>query len=272
LTLLTHHPSLVTFNARYRRMPHRYDVLHGFHAMLDAAERVVFFTGAGISTESGIPDYRSPKTGIWNRTKPIDFQDFLASDETRQQSWARRFAGERTMDRAEPNKGHLAVAKFIREQKATAVITQNIDNLHQRSGVPEEQVIELHGNATFAKCLRCDVRYDMDALRVEFVQNRRIDPCRQCGGIIKTATISFGQMMPEDAMRRAQEATEACDLFIVLGSSLVVSPANGFPQLAKHVGAGLVIVNRESTPLDPIADLVLHEEIGPTMSFVADIN
>jgi NAD-dependent deacetylase len=253
-------------------MRDRTEAMDRFRAMLDDAARVVIFTGAGISTESGIPDYRSPRTGIWNRTQPIEFQDFLASDEVRQRSWSRRFEGERRMERAEPNRGHLAVAKLIHEKKATAVITQNVDNLHQQSGVPEHQVIELHGNASYATCLRCTSRYAMHDLEREFMEKRRIDPCAHCGGIIKTATISFGQMMPEDAMRRAQEATVACDLFVVIGSSLVVMPANGFPQLAKHVGAALVIVNRETTPLDPIADLVLHEEIGPTLSYVVGIN
>jgi NAD-dependent deacetylase len=253
-------------------MSERTDALDHFRAILDDAERVVLFTGAGISTESGIPDYRSPGTGIWNRTKPIEFTDFLASNSIRQQSWARRFSGERRMERAQPNKGHHAVAKLVRERKATAVITQNVDNLHQRSGVPDHQVIELHGNASYAKCLDCASRYELDDLEREFEQKRRIDPCARCGGIIKTATISFGQMMPDDAMRRAQEVTADCDLFVVIGSSLVVTPANGFPQLAKHLGAGLIIVNREETPLDPIADLVLHEEIGPTLAYVVGIN
>jgi NAD-dependent deacetylase len=245
--------------------------LDEFGRMLDAATRVVVFTGAGISTESGIPDFRSPGTGIWTRTQPIEFRDFMASDEIRQRSWARRFDGERVMEKAEPNRGHYAVAKLIHEGKATAVITQNVDNLHQRSGVAPDQVIELHGNATYAKCLRCDMRYELEELRKLFSERRRVEPCSECGGIIKTATISFGQVMPEDAMRRAQEVTEECDLFVVIGSSLQVYPAAGFPQLAKQLGAGLVIVNREETPLDPLADLVLHEEIGPAMSYAVGI-
>jgi NAD-dependent deacetylase len=251
---------------------HPTDPLNTLRRMLDVAERVVVFTGAGISTESGIPDFRSPVTGRWNRTQPIEFKDFLASDDIRQKSWARRFAGERAMEKAEPNKGHEAVARLVKDGKVTAVITQNIDNLHQRSGVPAELVIELHGNASFAKCLRCETRYEMHDLREAFLAKQRIDPCPRCGGIIKTATISFGQMMPEDAMRRAQAATEDCDLFIVVGSSLVVYPAAGFPQLAKHLGTGLVIINREETPLDSIADLVVHDEIGPVLSYVVGIN
>lgn len=246
--------------------------LDRFRALLDAAERAVVFTGAGISTESGIPDFRSPGTGLWSRTQPIQFQDFLASDPIRQEAWRRRFTGERRMARAEPNKGHEAVARLVHEGKCTAVITQNVDDLHQRSGVPAAQIIELHGNATYAHCLDCGVRYEMAELEQAFTRAGRIDPCEDCGGIIKTATISFGQAMPEDEMQRAQAATAACDLFVVVGSSLVVYPTAGFPQMAKQLGAKLMILNREPTPLDGIADLVLHDEIGPSLSYVVGIN
>jgi NAD-dependent deacetylase len=176
------------------------------------------------------------------------------------------------MENAKPNKGHEAVAKLVRDGKCTAVVTQNVDNLHQASGVPDEQVIELHGNASFAKCLECETRYELADLEEQFKRVGRVAPCARCGGVVKSAVISFGQAMPEDAMRRAQAHTLACDLFIVLGSSLVVYPAAGFPELAKQLGAKLVIVNREETPLDPIADLVLHRELGPTLSYVVGIN
>jgi NAD-dependent deacetylase len=204
--------------------------------------------------------------------RPIQFQDFVASDSIRQESWRRRFTGERTIENAKPNKGHDAVAKLIRDGKASAVITQNVDNLHQNSGIDPERVIELHGNVSYAKCLDCQMRYEMADLEKRFHATGRVDPCGECGGIIKTATISFGQSMPENEMRRAQEQTVRCDLFIVVGSSLVVYPAAGFPELAKELGAKLVIINREPTPLDPIADLVVHREIGPTLSFVVGIN
>jgi NAD-dependent deacetylase len=240
--------------------------------LVDEAERIVFFTGAGISTESGIPDFRSPGTGLWNKMKPIQFQDFIASDEVRQESWRRRFSGDRAMERAKPNRGHLAVARLAEQGKAIAVITQNVDNLHQDSGVPDERVIELHGNASYARCLSCRMRYEMADLEAQFVKHQRIDPCSRCGGIIKSATISFGQAMPEDEMARAQTAVESCDLCIVVGSSLVVYPAAGFPEYAKRLGARLAIVNREETPLDDIADVVVHEEIGPTLGYVVGIN
>lgn len=249
------------------------DDLERLRAMVAAAKRIVFFTGAGISTESGIPDFRSPGTGIWNKIKPIEFQEFLASEERRQESWRRRFGdGGNQWTDAQPNRGHRAVAKLISDGMATAVITQNVDNLHQDSGVPDHQVIELHGNTRYAKCLDCDTRYELADLKRQFETLGRVEPCSRCGGIIKTATISFGQSMPQEAMARAQEETNACDLFIVLGSSLVVYPAAGFPEYAKRLGAGLVILNREPTPLDDLADLVIHREIGPAMGYVVGVN
>lgn len=249
-----------------------HDDLEAFRALIDASNRIVFFTGAGISTESGIPDFRSPGTGLWNKIKPIQFQDFIASEDTRQESWRRRFTGERSMEKASPNKGHYAIARLIELGKSPAIITQNVDNLHQNAGVPDDQVIELHGNASYATCLSCGTRYELADLEAQFAKQNRVDPCGRCGGIIKSATISFGQAMPEDAMVRAQSIVESCDLMIVAGSSLVVYPAAGFPEYAKRLGAKLVILNREETPLDSIADLVLHREIGPTLAYVVGIN
>jgi NAD-dependent deacetylase len=243
-----------------------------FRELIEAAKNVVFFTGAGISTESGIPDFRSPGTGLWNKIRPIEFQDFVASEDKRREYWQRHFTGERPMANAKPNKGHDGVQRLIASGKATAVITQNVDNLHQDSGIPEDQVIELHGNASYATCLACGTRYELADLEQQFHRHGNVEPCGRCGGIVKSATISFGQAMPDAAMLRAQAATEACDLMIVIGSSLVVYPAAGFPEYAKRRGAGLVILNREETPLDPFADLVLHRDIGPTMSYVTGIN
>jgi NAD-dependent deacetylase len=240
--------------------------------LIAAAGRVVFFTGAGISTESGIPDFRSPGTGLWTKMQPIPFQDFVASDAIRRESWRRRFDGERVLERAAPNTGHHAIARLVELGKVTAVITQNVDNLHQDAGVPASRVIELHGNAHHATCLACGLRYELAALEQQFRTGGRVEPCRACGGIIKTATISFGQAMPEREMARAEEAIAACDLCIVAGSSLQVYPAAGFPEYAKRRGAGLAIVNREATPLDPIADLVVRAELGRTLGFVAGLN
>jgi NAD-dependent deacetylase len=232
--------------------------------MIEEAKRIVFFTGAGISTESGIPDFRSPG-GIWTRMRPIDFSEFLRSDEARRETWRRRFATDKTMRRAEPNRGHRAVATLINRGKASAVITQNIDGLHQASGVPANKVIELHGNTTYAHCLDCAQRYELEDVRVEFERSGEPPNCDKCGGYVKTATISFGQAMPAAAMIRAEEETLAADLFIAIGSSLVVYPAAGFPEMAARNDTRLIILNREPTGLDPYADLVLHREIGVTL-------
>jgi NAD-dependent deacetylase len=234
-------------------------------AMLRRAKRAVVFTGAGISTESGIPDFRSPG-GIWTKMMPIYFDEYVRSAEARKESWRRRFEMEGTWKTVGPNAGHNAVAELVRRGVVSHVITQNIDNLHQDSGVPEENVIELHGNTRYAKCLDCGDRMEISDIRAWFEKEGEPPDCPACGGIVKTATISFGQAMPELEMERANRATLGCDLFLVLGSSLVVYPAAGFPLLAKRSGARLAIVNREPTEQDDFADLVLHTEIGPTMS------
>jgi NAD-dependent deacetylase len=238
--------------------------------MVERAERIVPFTGAGISTECGIPDFRSPG-GIWTRMRPIDFGDFLASQDMRDESWRRRFAMQDHFGSARPGRGHRAIASLYRAGKVPAVITQNIDNLHQDSGIAPDHVVELHGNTTYAACLECAKRYEIAWVRERFDRaGGRAPDCPDCGGYIKTATVSFGQAMPEAAMRRAQELAESCDLFLAIGSSLVVWPAAGFPLAAKRSGARLVIINRESTEFDDLADLVVHEDIGSVLSpFIA---
>jgi NAD-dependent deacetylase len=213
-------------------------------SMIEESKRGVVFTGAGISTESGIPDFRSPG-GIWTQYKPIDFRDFMASEEMRRESWRHKFASDAVIKKAQPNKGHLAVAKLVQKGTVSSVITQNIDGLHQLSGVPDDRVIELHGNTTYAACLNCGKRYELEDIRKVFDKDETLPVCDQCSGIIKTATIS---------------------------SSLVVYPAAGFPELARRNGARLVILNRDPTPLDGIADLALHSEIGPTLSAVVDFD
>lgn len=235
------------------------------------ARRMVVFTGAGISTESGIPDFRSPG-GVWSRMKPIQFQDFVASEARRREAWERAFSGRAGWVGREPNAGHRAVARLVAQGRASAVITQNVDNLHQASGVPADKVIELHGNASYATCLECAERHELDGLKTLYEATGDLPACRTCGGIVKTATISFGQSMPAGPMARAEAETRACDLFLVLGSSLLVYPAAGFPVMAKRCGATLAIVNREETELDGYADLVLHDEIGPVMSVAAPAN
>ena len=239
--------------------------------IIEVSARGVVFTGAGVSTESGIPDFRSPG-GIWSKAAPIYFDDFVRSEKARRESWDRRFELDETMGDAEPNRGHRAIAKLVRTGKVSAVITQNIDGLHQESGVPDSRVIELHGNTTFATCLSCNLRHELAPIRSEFKDRGILPTCRSCGGIVKTATISFGQAMPEAEMERARDETLACDLFVVVGSSLVVYPAAGFPAMAKRSGAKLVIINREPTDLDGMADLVVNREIGPVLGEVANVN
>ncbi len=231
---------------------------------LSAAQRVVVFTGAGISTESGIPDFRSPG-GVWSKMKPIMFQDFVASPGVRREAWTRVFNKTAGWTGAKPNAGHEAVAVLANAGKVAAIVTQNVDNLHQDSGAALEKIIELHGNASYAKCLDCGQRHEIDDLRLLYERGEEI-VCTYCAGLLKTATISFGQAMPEAEMMRATEESRACDLFLVLGSSLVVFPAAGLPIEAKRHGAKLIIVNREPTELDNYADLVLNEEIGPLLT------
>ncbi len=234
-------------------------------SLLREARRGVVFTGAGISTESGIPDFRSPG-GIWTKMMPVHYQDYVSDPEARRVSWERRFEMEATWNSVTPNDGHRSVARLIDKGHIAHVITQNIDNLHQASGVPDSHVIELHGNTRHAKCLTCGARVEIDAIKSHFEKHGDAPDCRLCGGIVKTATISFGQAMPEGEMARAEAASLNADLFLVIGSSLSVYPAAAFPLLAKRSGAQLVILNRDETEQDSYADLVIHGEIGPVMT------
>ena len=236
-----------------------------------ATGRAVCFTGAGISTESGIPDFRSP-SGLWSQMRPIDFGDFVGSQEMRRESWRRKLVTDRTLRAAQPNRGHRAVAKLVADGVCACVITQNVDGLHQRAGVAEERVVELHGNGTYAACLDCGLRHELDPILAAFERDQSLPVCVVCGGIVKTATISFGQAMPLRQMQLAERETLACDLFVVLGSSLVVYPAAELPRAAKRNGARLVIVNREPTDQDDIADLVIHGEIGPILGAVVGVD
>jgi NAD-dependent deacetylase len=233
--------------------------------LIEGAQAIVPFTGAGISTECGIPDFRSPG-GVWTKNQPIPFDEFMASREMRDESWRRRFAMQDQFGGAKPGRGHRALASLYRAGKMPGLITQNIDNLHQESGIATEDVVELHGNTTYALCLDCGKRYDLGWVREKFEAAGQRAPDCACGGHIKTATISFGQAMPGEAMERAEQLTRACDLFLSIGSSLVVWPAAGFPLMAKRNGAKLVIINREPTDFDDVADLVLNNDIGDVLA------
>jgi len=235
--------------------------------MVEDADAIAGFTGAGISTESGVPDFRSPGSP-WLENKPIPFEAFLQSAEARRESWRRKFAMDDLYRGAQPSRGHLAMASLVASGRMPAIITQNIDGLHQASGIDEERVIELHGNGTYAVCLSCGRRHGLAQVRSRFEATGEAPDCEACGGIVKSATISFGQSMPELPMRKALRLTVSCDLFLVVGSSLVVYPAASLPAMAKENGARLVIVNREPTPLDSAADLVIRGEIGLVLSAI----
>jgi NAD-dependent deacetylase len=237
------------------------DAVKRLHALLAASRRVVAFTGAGISTESGIPDFRSPG-GFWSRYPPIPFEEFLASAEARREAWRRRRALDRELAGVRPNRGHLALADLHRAGRLRAIVTQNFDGLHQQAGVPPELVVELHGTFGHAACLACGLRHEIAPILDCLERTGDPPDCSACGGLLKTATISFGQPMPQAAMRRAEEAALDCDLFLVLGSSLVVYPAAGLPHRARGAGARLALINRDPTPLDTMADLVIHADIG----------
>ncbi len=234
--------------------------------LIDRARRIVVFTGAGVSTDCGIPDFRSPG-GQWANAMPIPFQDFVADPEARREAWRRKFAMQPYFDTAtnqtvHRSGAHTAIRRLFDTGRVTAVVTQNIDNLHQASGIPHDSVIELHGNGSFATCLDCGARHELDAIFETFQATGDAPPCGACGGILKTATVSFGQAMPEQEVLRAHEHALGCDLFLALGSSLVVYPAANVPVVAKQGGATLVIVNREPTPLDEIADMIIQDDIS----------
>jgi NAD-dependent deacetylase len=238
------------------------------HAMLDAANAVVAFTGAGISTESGVPDFRSPGSP-WMVNKPIPYEAFLASRAVRREAWRRKFAMDDHYRDAAPNAGHGALARLVAAGRCAGIVTQNIDGLHQASGVPEERLVELHGNGTYATCLSCGWRHELSAIRPAFEASGEPPDCLICGGPVKSATISFGQAMPQAQMQRAQRLASEADLMLVVGSSLVVYPAATIPLIAKRSGAALVIVNREPTELDALADLVVRGEAGAALAGIA---
>jgi len=235
------------------------------------AERTVVFTGAGLSTESGIPDFRSPG-GVWDKYNPEDFyfQNFLANEASREKYWQMATEMWEPIKKAQPNPAHLAIAEFEKHGKLDCVITQNIDGLHSKAGNSEEKVIQLHGTAIFVSCLSCRKRYDRNEIQERIKKGQKAPRCDDCGGLLKPATISFGQSMPEKETQEAYHRSSLCDLFIVIGSSLVVQPAASMPLVAKRNGARLVIINRDPTPFDDIADLVIHDQAGPTMGSILE--
>ena len=232
---------------------------------LSESHRVVAFTGAGISTESGVSDFRSPG-GVWSKYQPVMFQDFLARADARRQYWRMKKEGYWEMRRAKPNAGHRALARLEAAGKLVAVITQNIDGLHQDAG--SQRVLELHGTSRSVVCLQCEARYDPDAIQARLENGEEIPLCDSCGGPLKSATVSFGQTLPQDVLSEACNLCAGTNLMLAIGSSLVVEPAASLPLQAKRSGARLVILNRTETPLDRIADVVLREHIGDSLTAV----
>ncbi|MCG8408583.1 MAG: NAD-dependent deacylase [Phycisphaerales bacterium] len=237
-------------------------------AWLKETTRGVAFSGAGISTESGIPDFRSPG-GVWSRHQPVMYQDFLTDPAERRRYWQIRKESIPSFLSAEPNAGHLALAKLEDQGHLAAVVTQNIDELHQRAG--SRRVLEVHGTAMKVHCLECDKRFPCEAIQDRLEAGEEDICCDDCGGIVKSMTVSFGQQLPAAVWMESEQLCRQCDLFMALGSSLVVYPAAGLPETAKRRGAKLVIVNRDSTPLDDLADLVIHGSIGETLSAVLKV-
>jgi len=239
--------------------------------MVLESKRLVVFTGAGVSTESGVSDFRSPG-GIWDRFDPseLNYQTFMASEAGRERYWQFSRALWPEIALAQPNPGHHAIAEFHRLGRLECVITQNIDNLHQRSGVPAEKVIELHGTMKWVNCLECGQRYPREQIQARLDAGTKVPRCDSCGGIIKPATVSFGQPMPERETRQAESAAAASDLFLSVGSSLVIYPAAQMPLIAKVSGAKLVIINLTPTPHDGHADIVINQKTGPVLSAIAE--
>ena len=233
------------------------------------SQRLVVFTGAGLSTESGIPDFRSPG-GVWSRYNPadFDFQNFLAGEASREKYWQMATEMYASIREARPNPAHLAIYELDRLGKLEAVITQNIDGLHEKAGHGADKIIELHGTALHVSCLNCGKRYNRDEIQERIKQGAKAPACDDCRGPLKPATISFGQAMPERETREAYRRSAQSDLFLVIGSSLVVQPAASLPPAAKRGGARLVIINRDPTPYDDLADIVIHGQAGPTLAAI----
>ncbi len=225
-----------------------------------SCDSIVVFTGAGISTEAGVPDFRSPNSP-WRVHTPIPFQDFIADEAARREAWRRKFTMDDVYRDVGPGATHRFVAEGVASGQVRRVVTQNIDNLHQRSGIPDETIIELHGNGSYARCMQCERRHEIATIRAVFERDGTPPPCEACGGIVKSATISFGQKMPLDAVRQAALDMKSADGIIILGSSLVVRPAADLPVMAAEAGARLLIINREKTSLDGLAECVIRGDL-----------
>jgi len=238
--------------------------IHDVAELVAAAKRIVVLSGAGISTESGIPDFRSGH-GIWQAYPPVSYQEFMTSSEARQRYWALRQVLHKQVQGAHPNAAHIAVARLERWGKLAGVITQNFDGLHQKAGNSPERVIELHGTSRLAACQSCGMHFPMDEVQARYDAGDRDPRCEHCKGYLKAATILFGQPVPVAELARAIELAHSGDLFLVIGSSLRVNPAARLPGIALESGALLVIINLQPTPYDRYASVVLHAQAGEAL-------
>jgi len=238
--------------------------------LIVSARKLVVFSGAGISTESGIPDFRSPG-GIWERFDPDDFtyQKFVSDPEARRKQWQLLGEGHLTTE-AQPNLAHYAIAELDELGRLDCVITQNVDNLHQKAGVPAEKVFELHGNMQRAVCLNCGRLYSFEQIKLRLDGGEEIPDCEVCHGMLKPNAVLFGEQLPYEVLTEAGNRSSGCDLFIVVGSTLVVYPAAYMPVYAVQAGAKLVIVNLSSTPMDGEADVLINAKAGEAMSRIVN--
>ena len=230
------------------------------------SKKIVAFTGAGVSTESGIPDFRSPG-GLWDRFDPDDFtyQKFIRNASSRRKQWQLLWK-ERLTGEVKPNPAHYAIAELDRLGKLDCVITQNVDNLHQKAGVPDDKVFELHGNMQWVVCLNCSRRYSLEQIRTRLEAGEEIPDCEACHGILKPDIVLFGEALPEAVLKEATNRSDNCDLFIVIGSTLIVYPAANMPSYAIDAGAKLVIINLSATPMDEQATVLIRAKAGEAMS------
>lgn len=246
------------------------DLINKAAQLIKSSKKIVVFTGAGVSTESGIPDFRSPG-GLWERYTPVMYQDFLQSAESRKKYWAMGKMTYPVFSQAQPNPAHHAIVELEKMGKLYALITQNVDGLHQKAGTSEDLVLELHGTAKWVFCLECRKKYTRAEIQQWLDKGIEIPMCDSCGGILKSATVSFGQPMPELETGMAEQKSRECDLFLVVGSSLVVQPAAFMPLFAKEGGAKLIIVNNSETPHDGYADLIIRQPAGQILPKIVEL-
>ncbi len=241
------------------------DTVEQLKRIINDASNIVILTGAGISTESGVPDFRSPG-GLWEKFRIVEYGEYIESEEARIEDWHRRFYMADQIGQVEPNIGHTKIAEWINTSKCSCLITQNVDGLHARGGAPNNKIIEIHGNATTASCITCGEHHSIETCRTLFEATAESPKCQSCDGLVKADIVMFGEKMPVKKTAEAFKIAESADLFIAIGTSLVVNPAAGLPLHAKHNEAKFAILNRDPTELDRFADCVVNAEIGKVMS------